>query len=204
MSLEIITDSFKSTEDCKVRIAGIRNHNKQAKVMEDEAAIQTIRHCQLHGDASLVNMLVDALDEAGTKGASQALRYLVTKTCGAKKDGTINKENQNKFKDTYEATLAAMIELGLTDYRSTQLGESKAAKTDEEKAQAKADKQATQAKAWLAEQAKTDAGYKVAMEVMQAYNELAIVNPSQANDQAQATIASFKKGLAGALLNMAG
>lgn len=202
MTIQAIADSQASANECKVHLSAIDSQFKTATELEDKAAIQVVLHYYAHNCSASVNNLVDKLESKGTKGSSKALRYLATYYTGAKKDGTKDSDRHLAGVDTYMAELNAIQELGLVPWYEAKIGNTKITKSDEEKAIAKAEKDAVKAKAWMLEQSKTDPVMAAMLKYGAAYGQLASLNPSQAADQLAADIAGLTKGLAGAMENI--
>lgn len=199
MTIQAIADSQASANECKVHLTAIDTQFKTTTELEDKAAIQVVLHYYAHNCSASINNLVDKLDVKGSKGSSKALRYLGFNFTGACKNGTKDSERHLAGVDTYMAELKAIQELGLVPWYDAKIGDTKATKSDEEKAIAKEEKESVKAKAWMVEKAKSDPVMAAMLKYGKAYGSLAAINPGQAADQLDSDINGLIKGLTGAL-----
>lgn len=190
-----VQDSLNNIEVKKQLLR--ENKNAHAKT-ETGLVCDVIRHCHEHNCPNVIFNLRDYLADWGTKEGKAAFIALNKLTTGAtlnkEKNPCINKEKQEAFAGTFEATLTEMCELGLSDWFKQGTKAAKT-KTPEEKAQAKADS----TEKYLEELAKADTPEgieaKAMLEYRAAYRSAAKYNPTQAADMHNKTIGQLTKAM---------
>lgn len=184
-------------------IQKIRTTHNDAVNANTLAAVASVKHFYEHADGVLVLKCRDELKEYGAKGANKAFLHLVSVVCSITKDGGIkDKAKHEAFKQTYLDILNDVELQGLTEWYNISTGaKDKTPKTDEEKAKAKAERQAKQAKAWLKEQAEQDTPegvkYLVMLKYGEAFEKAYAENDSRALDQFEAHLNKLKGSIGG-------
>jgi hypothetical protein len=205
MAIVVITDSFESLNDVKSKVGIARGSYSTAEKAGVEAVIASVLHCQTHGAAEGIILVKEMLEDAAPKRVLDAFVYLYAKFTGAKKDGTIDPDRQNKGKalckgqPAYMVELEAIDEMGLVNWHKDKLAtpeETKAAaKTDAEKHAAKVAK----AMELIQAEAKADTVQGVQLKAMleygAAFSEMLSADAGQAKEMHDAQLARFAKSV---------
>lgn len=184
-------------------IQKIRTTHNDAVNANTLAAVASIKHFYEHADGVLVLKCRDELKEYGAKGANKAFLHLVKTVCSITKDGGINdKAKHEAFKLTYMDTLNDVELQGLVEWCAIITGEKdKQPKTDEEKAQEKAERQAKAAMKWVKEQAEHDETWAAALKYQHAFAKAYEANPNVAIDQFKSHIQKLNASIGGGIVS---
>jgi len=204
-------DQSLSAGVCTANITALKSHAKQGLVLENEAIVNAVKHCQNYGDASFVNQLRDFFADYAHKDTYTGFCHLRMTLTGAKNDNTIDSERQNAAKATYEQALDNMLELGGVGVWFKSLTATKEAekpeyqgKTAEEiadiKAKAKKAKQETRALDTVIAMAENDPAIAAMLEYKAKFEELAKASGiNVAMDKHNANLVHMTKAIMGSI-----
>lgn len=199
-------DKNQSAINCESLIQSVQSAANSLANAETDAAVATIRHCMVHGSAELVAKLKEKLGDFGSKHSKAAFSKLAMEFSGAStKDGkiSIDAKRQETARNTYEAELSKVQELGLVNWYMEVTGKSKDKKvlTDAEK-QAAASKRAYKVLEAIAKD-DTDLEAQFKAECMLAYGQAASAlykkNPAQAKQMLEGDLSQLKASLTTAI-----
>lgn len=209
MTIIAIVDGIKSTEKQAANIALMRKNYYNSKEHETMAAIDCIHHYFGHNCAATVVKMKQAFLDYGTKESVEAFAFLAYEFTGAKADNSKDKERHDKAAPLYQKELDAIEEQGLTVWYKGKMASAEPEKEEETKEQkaAKKEKRAEAkkqevGKEYMEDLLKDDPSMKLAMEWREAYNALALADPKQAAEMAQADIKQLGDSLATKIQNL--
>ena len=208
MTIQAITDSFASSEKQASNISMMRAHFNEASKHETVTAIDAIHHYFQHNCSATVVNAKKAFADYGTKQGAQAFTYLAFNFTGAKESLKKDQERHDKALPNYQAELAAIEEMGLAVWYKSKMAteadkeELTPEQKKEKKEKAQAAKKEQVGKDYLEEMLKNDPSMALAMQWREAYNALAIKNPSMAAEMAQSSINKLTDGLSTVLRSL--